>query len=142
MKNNLLNYLTLIIALVFSPLLILWYFSTGPELTIYTYLGILLMIPSLVLFTIARIQLGSSFQISAAANKLVTGGLYKKLRHPIYYFGLAFLVGVIVFIHNFYLLILWCGLILLQRKRIRNEERVLEEKFGDEYVKYKKGTWF
>jgi len=52
------------------------------------------------------------------------------------------LIIVLVFIHNFYLLILWCGLILLQRKRIRNEERVLEEKFGEEYVQYKKSTWF
>jgi protein-S-isoprenylcysteine O-methyltransferase Ste14 len=42
----------------------------------------------------------------------------------------------------FWLFIIWVAIILMQIRRIRNEEKVLAEKFGDEYLEYKKGTWF
>ena len=142
MKNNLLNYLTLIVVLVSCPILILIYLKAGSPVNIYTYVGIALMIPSLILFTIARIQLGSSFQVTAKANKLVTSGIYKKLRHPIYLFGGIFLLGAIVFIQKFFLIIFLAGIIFLQKGRIKNEEKVLEEKFGEQYLNYKKNTWF
>ena len=142
MRNNLLNYLSLAIVLLTLPLLALFYIINNPILTIFHYIGFLLSGISLVLFTIARIQLGSSFQISAKANKLVTSGLYGIVRHPIYYSGILLILGMFMFVQQFYLLFIWAGLILLQRKRIRNEEKVLEEKFGQEYLNYKKNTWF
>jgi protein-S-isoprenylcysteine O-methyltransferase Ste14 len=142
MKNNLLNYLTLALIIVAFPILIVFYLKAGFPINSFTYIGLALIIPSLVFFTIARIQLGSSFQVSAEANKLVTEGLYKKIRHPVYLFGLLFLLGFIIFIQMFYLLVFWGALIFLQRRRIKKEEKVLEEKFGEQYVKYKNETWF
>ena len=142
MKNKTYNYLTLIIVIVACITLIVQYFKTDSPINIYTYIGLLLMIPSLVFFIISRIQLGSSFQLSAKANKLVTDGIYNKIRHPVYFFGLIFILGVIIFIQLFYLLIIWCGLIFMQMRRIKNEEKILEEKFGEQYLKYKKDTWF
>lgn len=100
------------------------------------------MLPSLVCFTIARIQLGSSFQVSAKARLLVTGGLYKKIRHPVYFFGLIITLGLIIFLQQFYLLVLWGFLILVQKGRIKKEEIILEDKFGQQYKAYKKNTWF
>ena len=142
MRNNILNYATLILVMVAIPILIGIYFRSGAVVNGYSYAGLALMIPSLILFAMARIQLGSSFQVSAKANKLVTTGLYKKLRHPIYLFGLIFMVGVIIFFQKFIFLIVLVVLIFLQMKRIKNEEKVLGEKFGDQYIQYKKGTWF
>jgi len=142
MKNNILNYLTLIIVICASIFFVTIYFNAALPINIYTSVGLLLIIPSLVFFTIARIQLGSSFQVSAKANKLVTKGIYKKIRHPIYFFGLLFLLGIIIFLNQFYFLIIWVGLIFLQIKRIKKEEIVLQEKFGEAYLKYKKNTWF
>jgi len=78
MKNNILNYLTLIIVICASIFFVTIYFNAALPINIYTSVGLLLIIPSLVFFTIARIQLGSSFQVSAKANKLVTKGIYKK----------------------------------------------------------------
>ena len=100
------------------------------------------MIISLVFFTMARIKLGNAFQASAKANKLIKDGIYKVIRHPIYLFGFTFILGLIIFIQVFYGLIFLLILTVLQRKRIKNEERVLEEKFGNEYLDYKKSTWF
>ncbi len=142
MKNNLLNYLTLVLIIVAFSILIVFYSKAGFSVNSFTYIGLALIIPSLVFFTIARIQLGSSFQVSAEANKLVTEGLYKKIRHPVYLFGLLFLLGFIIFIQMFYLLVFWGALIFLQRRRIKKEEKVLEEKFGEQYIKYKRETWF
>jgi protein-S-isoprenylcysteine O-methyltransferase Ste14 len=115
---------------------------TDRPLNIFSYIGLFLLIPSIILLTIARIQLGGSFQASAKANKLVKTGIYKKVRHPIYLFGQTFFLGIILITQIFYLLIIWIALIILQIKRIKNEEKVLNEKFGDEYLEYKKHTWF
>jgi protein-S-isoprenylcysteine O-methyltransferase Ste14 len=142
MKNIILNYLTLLIILIAIPLLIIEYLKTDVTINIFTYLGLLLIIPAIIFFTIARIQLGKSFQISAEANTLVTTGMYKRFRHPVYYFGLIFLLGAILFFQFFYLIIIWGIMIFMQTKRIKKEEKVLEEKFGEQYLDYKRKTWF
>lgn len=142
MKNNAKNYGTLAIIYIAATTLVLQYFVTYPDFTIYNVTGLLLIIFSLIFFTIARVQLGSSFQVSATAINLVTGGIYKKIRHPIYFFGLLFLLGIIIFLQIFYLIIPWIAIIFMQLKRIKKEEKVLEEKFGEQYLNYKKDTWF
>jgi protein-S-isoprenylcysteine O-methyltransferase Ste14 len=142
MKNNILNYATLILIMAAIPILIGIYFRSGSPVNVYSYIGLALMIPSLILFAMARIKLGSSFQVSAKANNLVTDGIYKKLRHPIYLFGSIFVLGAIIFFQKFMLLILLVAIIFLQMKRIKKEERVLEEKFGEQYLNYKQNTWF
>lgn len=142
MKNLTFNYLTLILILIVFSLFIIHYLKTDATVNTFTYIGLFLIVPALVLFAIARIQLGRSFQASAEANSLVTTGIYKKFRHPIYYFGAIFLLGVIILIQKFLLIIIWGALIFMQRKRIENEEKVLQEKFGEKYVEYKKNSWF
>lgn len=142
MKNLIFNYLTLIIIIIAIPVFIIQYLKTNPTINIYTYVGLGLLIPSLILFAVARIQLGRSFQALAEANSLVTSGIYKRLRHPIYYFGLTFILGAIIFSQKFILIIVWFAIIFMQRSRMKNEEKILEEKFGEKYLDYKKGTWF
>jgi protein-S-isoprenylcysteine O-methyltransferase Ste14 len=100
------------------------------------------MTVSLVFFTWARLELGSSFQVSAKANKLVKDGIFKVIRHPIYLFGFTFVLGLILYFQVFYGLIFLLIMAVLQINRIKKEEKVLEEKFGDEYLEYKKHTWF
>ncbi len=142
MKNYVLNYLTLILVYIAFFFVIINYFSTNSNANFFTYFGLILMIISLFFFTLARIKLGSSFQASAAAKKLIKDGIYKVIRHPIYFFGFTFILGFIIFIQKFYGLIFLIILFLLQMKRIKKEEQVLEEKFGEEYLDYKKHTWF
>ena len=89
----------------------------------------------------ARFSLGDAFQASSKANKLVTTGIYKRLRHPIYYSGLGLVLGLILIIGQFYLSILWVLGFIMQSRRIRKEEKVLTEAFGKEYTDYKKSTW-
>ncbi len=56
------------------------------------WIGAAIAIPAFLLWMLARHQLGDSFAVRAEARKLVTHGIYSKIRNPIYIFGgLAFL---------------------------------------------------
>ena len=95
-----------------------------------------------VCLVMARLQLGASFSVMAKARRLVTTGLYSKIRNPIYVFSAMFLLGLVIVSRRWLLLIPLLVLIPLQIVRSRKEQKVLEEAFGEEYVQYKAGTWF
>jgi protein-S-isoprenylcysteine O-methyltransferase Ste14 len=96
----------------------------------------------IVLLMVARYQLGRSFSVSAKANKLVTTGLYSRVRNPIYVSGCVFFVGVAMFLPSWWPIVLLVVVVPLQVKRSRNEAAVLEAAFGEEYRVYRRGTWF
>jgi protein-S-isoprenylcysteine O-methyltransferase Ste14 len=96
----------------------------------------------LVLLLTARIQLGRSFSVSAQARKLVTTGLYSRIRNPIYVFSAMYLAGVAIAIGHPMLLVVLFALVPVQVVRARKEEQVLTQAFGEEYVRYKARTWF
>jgi protein-S-isoprenylcysteine O-methyltransferase Ste14 len=104
--------------------------------------GFALGVVFLTLVFLARLQLGDSFSISPQARKLVTTGLYSKIRHPVYVFGTLAILGIALYLHLWALLAVASFVIPMQVVRARAEERVLLEKFGEEYLRYKSGTWF
>ena len=94
------------------------------------------------MWIVARHQLGQSFSINPEARILVRDGLYTKIRHPIYVFSTIAVLGVTIFFDSPYLFVLVILLASLEIYRAGKEEKVLYEKFGNEYLKYKKQTWF
>jgi protein-S-isoprenylcysteine O-methyltransferase Ste14 len=104
--------------------------------------GLVTFLVSFVLLTITRVQLGNSFSVTPQAKKLVTHGIYSKLRHPVYIFSALFIFGIALYINMPLLLLLFVILIPIQVARARGEEKVLEEKFGAEYADYKRSTLF
>jgi len=104
--------------------------------------GLAIAIPAFCLWVLARVQLGKSFAVTAQARQLVTHGLYSRLQNPVYVFGALLIVGLIVLSGQIRFLLLFVILIPLQWVRIRNERRVLEEKFGEAYRDYRRRTWF
>ncbi len=118
-----------------------WMFRFAPW-DLMRWTGAILMVPSFVLFSVAHLQLGSSFSVSAQARNLVTTGLYSRIRNPIYLFGGLLIAGVLLFLEHPAYLLIFLVLIPLQLVRIRKEERVLEAKFGEVYREYKKNAWF
>ena len=106
------------------------------------WIGAAISLPALVLWMLARYQLGSSFAVRAEAKKLVTHGIYSKIRNPIYLSGgLAFLGELVA--RGWYI---WAAVFVIinlgQYFRIKREEQVLEAAFGDDYRAYKSKTWF
>jgi len=135
-----LNYATLV-ALAIALVLIVLRFGHIPW-TPMRITGAAIAAPSLLLLVIARMQLGIAFSVSAKAEILVTSGLYSRIRNPIYVFGGLFLVGLALVAEKPWLLLALLVLVPMQVFRSRNEERVLQQKFGAEYDRYKAETWF
>ena len=98
--------------------------------------------PSFLLWAVARHQLGDAFTGRAEARRLVTHGLYARIRHPIYVFAECTVIGIIIFMDLPLLLLVWVPAVVWQISRARREDRVLEEAFGDAFRRYRKQTWF
>ena len=130
------------LALVTIALVAFLALAWGPPWTPMRIAGLAIAIPSFLLLALARIQLGRAFSVQAKATTLVTTGLYSRIRNPIYLFGGLFIAGIVLFTQRPVLLLFLVVLVPMQLFRIRNEERVLEEKFGTAYSDYKRQTWF
>lgn len=83
-------------------------------------------------------KLGNNLEPWKHANQIVSSGIYRYTRNPMYlgmalaYLGLALLFG------SSWALLLWPVAILVIRTQvIAREERYLAKKFGDEYLDYK-----
>jgi len=105
-------------------------------------LGLCILAPGFVLWTVARFQLGRSMAVTAQAKQLVTSGFYAKIRNPIYVFGSFVITGLILVMGRPIWLLVFLLIIPLQLWRARKEASVLEAKFGDDYRKYRATTWF
>ena len=104
--------------------------------------GLAILVPSFILWAIARHQLGDSFKPRADARSLVTHWLYARIQHPIYVFAECMAIGIIVFLGLPVLLLVWVPAVAWQIRRARRERHVLEDAFGDEYRRYRSKTWF
>lgn len=123
----------------YSALLVFGMIRRHDELAL---LGGLIAASGFALVILARLQLGESFTAKAEARALVTRGLYSRIRHPVYFFGVIALCGIAITLRsvyfNVYLAITILGLIW----RISRENRVLRTKFGSAYGDYRHQTWF
>ena len=125
-----------------AAIALLVYQFAVPPWTPLRIAGIIILFPALALLTIARFQLGNSFSLTPQARQLVTRGIYARIRNPIYVFSALAIAGLILFLDKLYYLYAFLIILPLQFLRAREEARVLEEKFDDQYREYKKKTWF
>jgi protein-S-isoprenylcysteine O-methyltransferase Ste14 len=103
--------------------------------------GLVIGFPTLILWALARTQLGASFSRRAEARRLVTHGLYARIRNPMYLFSELATLGLIIFVGWWWLLLLFLVTTPMQIWRARKEACALEAGFGDEYRAYRKRTW-
>ena len=121
---------------------ILVFLGLHPQRSAHYIAGMLIAALALAFWITARLQLGSSFSVGPQAHKLVTHGLYSRIRNPIYFFGHIALLGAIIAFGWWVLLPIWAFGILFQWMRVKREAAVLETAFGDEYRAYRSQTWF
>lgn len=84
-------------------------------------------------------QLGRSFSIMAEARRLVTTGMYRFVRHPLYLAEELAVVGVAMQFWSVGTALILLAQIAFQLIRMRNEEAVLEAAFP-EYARYRERT--
>lgn len=105
-------------------------------------IGLCLSLFFVVLWTIARINLGSAFTVLPEVKKLKTHGLYSKFRHPIYLFsGLSYL-SLLLILNYIYLYLIGLLLFAVQIYRTQLEWHKLRQIFGMEYDEYCRKTLF
>ncbi len=73
-------------------------------------------------------------------HKLVTNGIYRYIRHPLYSIGSSLFISFGMMADNWFIAILGILTFILMAIRTPKEEANLIEKFGDEYRKYMKHT--
>src|SRR5262245_61008133 len=120
----------LAVAIAFAP-------RTG-----YWVAGIVVAAVAFPLWILARVQLGPAFSLRPEARRLVTTGLYSRIRHPVYLFGTLAAWSAFLALQVwplFWAMVALGGITLV---RARREERVLREAFGEQYEEYRRGTWF
>jgi len=112
--------------------------------SIVSVVGILFIVLGGMVTVTGRAQLssfGSGIIHIEDDHALITTGIYRHIRHPIYIGGLIVIFGIYMSFHS--LLTLTAVTIiyfLIMGHRISYEEEMLIEKFGDQYTDYMKKT--
>jgi len=112
-------------------------------LSVQNIVGLTLFIVGLTTALVAQITLRrfySSTLVIREDHQLITHGIYRFTRHPIYLGVIIAIIGVPVYASSLYGLLLMSALIPILLNRIRIEERMLTEEFGDAYRTYKEAT--
>ncbi len=104
--------------------------------------GVALLVLGLWIFHRSHADLGTNWSVTLQIRKdhsLVTGGIYRRIRHPMYLGLLLFGVGQVLALPNWlvgpgYLV----AMLLVLATRIGPEERMMEEEFGDAWREYRR----
>jgi len=115
-----------------------------PESDTLRYVGLGCVVIGAGIRVAATAQLGplfSTFVVVQNEHHLVTTGLYRWVRHPIYTGSLFAIVGIFLVFRS---KLVWVTLPLYLAGtlwRIRDEEQLLQEVFGTEFLAYQSRTW-
>lgn len=139
----------LLISLTGLGIVPLSYVATGfPRVAEYAFrpaqawLGVACAVAALVLFRLTHRALGRNWSISLEvreSHKLVTGGIYRRIRHPMYTAFWLWALAQALLLPNWIAgLSGLVGFGTLFFGRVNREERLMLETFGEEYRTYMK----
>lgn len=107
------------------------------------WIGVVAGLITNALFFWVHHTLGENWSISVETkeqHKLVTSGLYRWVRHPMYTTMFVWTVAFFLLSANWFVGITWLALSILAVSRADKEEAALIEKFGAEYRAYMQRT--
>jgi protein-S-isoprenylcysteine O-methyltransferase Ste14 len=107
------------------------------------YIGILFCYIGLIIFLMALVSFGKSWRIGIDeknSNELITTGIFKYSRNPIFLFMDLYFMGIMLIYPNIVFIVVAICVIIGIHLQIIREEKHLLNKFGEEYIKYKKQT--
>ena len=95
----------------------------------------------LVVGGLAYVRISRRLRAAVAAEKLLTTGVFARLRHPLYALGIYLLApGFCLQFGAWLVLTTPIAMALIYRRLIRTEERALEARFGPAYRTYRQHT--
>jgi protein-S-isoprenylcysteine O-methyltransferase Ste14 len=107
-------------------------------LPLYFRLGFLalLLIIAILLFRSAHFVTSEDQR----PNRVVETGAFRYVRHPLYLASILVYLGLAVSTASFFSLAVLIGIFIFYNYISSYEEKLLEAKFGDKYIKYKQKT--
>ena len=125
----------------------LWNLIIHPQhfslLSSQSMIGLALFVIGLSIMIFGQITLWrfySSFLVIKKDHQLITHGIYRFTRNPIYLGAIMIFIGLPVYVGSIRGFICSLVLIFIIRIRIWLEEKLLSDEFQDSYEKYKKTT--
>jgi protein-S-isoprenylcysteine O-methyltransferase Ste14 len=113
------------------------------QLTGQNFFGLILFISGFAILISAQVTLGRNYSSTLVIrddHNLITHGIYHYIRHPIYLGVILISIGIAVFSYSFPGLLIMLALIPVFLIRIRLEEKLLIEEFGQSYRDYQMAT--
>ena len=107
------------------------------------WVGFILILIGFVILFVAHLTIGrfhASTLVIRKDHQLITHGIYRFTRHPIYLGVITAAIGIAVYSSSLSGLVIMSALIPIFLNRIRMEERLLVEEFGDAYRRYRETT--
>jgi len=107
------------------------------------YAGILFCYIGLIIFLMALMSFGKSWRIGIDeknSNELITTGIFKYSRNPIFLFMDLYFTGIMLIYPNMVFIVVAICMITGIHLQILREEKFLLNKFGEKYLQYKKQT--
>lgn len=105
--------------------------------------GIVLTIIGLVIAIVARKTLADNWSADVELkkdHKLITEGVYKYVRHPIYTGIILMGIGTILVMQTIYSIIFYLAMIIFLTYKLKKEEKLLLQHFPNDYPGYMKKT--
>ncbi len=112
-------------------------------LSIQSIVGLALIVIGFTILLVAHLTIRlfhASTLVIRQDHKLITHGIYRFTRHPMYLGAIMVTIGLPVYTSSLYGFLTMSVLIPIVLNRIRMEEKLLTDEFGDAYRKYKKAT--
>lgn len=106
------------------------------------YLGAAISLLGTTLFVSAKLALGTNYSHCSnmyLPNDIITQGIYKYIRHPIYTANIISIFGLFVCTGSVIVLSVWVGMCFYYNRSARIEEDCLSESF-EAYTTYKSKT--
>ncbi|MCP4600278.1 MAG: isoprenylcysteine carboxylmethyltransferase family protein [Proteobacteria bacterium] len=111
--------------------------------SVQSIIGLALVIIGLVIMIVGQATLWRNYSgtvIIREDHQLITHGIYRFTRNPIYLGAIMVFTGLPVYVASLYGFLTSLVLIPIILNRIRLEEKLLTEEFQDAYQKYKETT--
>lgn len=123
------------LSMLFPELALPWFYSPASGAAT-ALLGLAISLSGVATFKRARTTVDP--RRPAGATTLITSGIYRYSRNPMYLGVLLVLIGWALFLSNLLSALLIVGFVLyINRYQILPEERLLQEKFGADFIAYK-----
>ena len=121
----------------------LWYplaVLIGEDLFVSIFLGFILPVSNMIILIGVLLIIFGWSKIYRAKGQLVITGIYGYVRHPQYLGFLLLTIGMNIVWIAISTLLMWPILAILYYRLAEKEEKEMEERFGEEFLKYKRSV--